>query len=324
MKRILLVGKNGQIGWELQRTLMTLGEIVAVDRETMDLCDPDAIRHVIREYKPDVIVNAAGYTAVDRAESDAAVAMQVNGTAPGVMAEEAKRLGVAMVHYSTDYVFDGTKSSPYTEEDEARPLNVYGRSKLAGEQAIQAVGATHLILRTSWIYGARGNNFLLGILRVGREGKQLRIVEDQNGAPTWSRVVAEATAQILAQCYSLALARGADRSGLSAASASCSFAEGMGGIYHVVAEGRTSWYGFAKAIFNRISAAEGATRATLTPVTSEQYATPAKRPKNSALSTEKLRTKFGLEPGRWEDGLDLCLHELRSEAVARRIAANGN
>lgn len=202
MKRILLIGKNGQVAWELQRTLATLGEIITVGREQLDVANAASIRQVIRETKPQIIVNATAYTAVDKAEAEPELAMQVNGVAPGIMAEEAKRLDALLVHYSTDYVFDGTKQGAYVEEDVPNPLSVYGKTKLAGEQAIQATGAKHLILRTSWVYGARGKNFLLTILRLAKERPELKIVDDQIGAPTWSRMIAEATAQILAQCFS--------------------------------------------------------------------------------------------------------------------------
>ena len=198
MSRILVTGRNGQVGFELQRNLAGRGQVVAVGRDEMDLSDPDAIRRVVREAKPDLIVNAAAYTAVDQAESEPELALAINGVAPGILAEEAKRLGVALIHYSTDYVFDGSKAAPYTEEDEPRPINVYGRTKLAGERAIQAVDVPHLILRTSWVYSARGKNFLLTILRLAREREELSIVDDQIGAPTWSRAIAMATGGILA------------------------------------------------------------------------------------------------------------------------------
>ena len=191
--KILLTGRNGQVGWELERALAPLGEVVATDRSTLDLADPDAIRRVVREVKPEIIVNAAAYTAVDKAESEPELAMRINGFAPGVLAEEAKRLGALLVHYSTDYVFDGEKATPYVEEDEPNPINVYGRTKLAGERAIQASGCRHLILRTSWVYGARGKNFLLAILRKARDAQELRVVADQVGAPTSVELVARST-----------------------------------------------------------------------------------------------------------------------------------
>lgn len=195
--KILLTGSNGQVGWELQRTLATLGEVIALDRHGMDLVSPDSIRRTIREIKPSLIVNAAAYTAVDKAEFEPELAMAINGIVPGILAEEAKRLGDAVIHYSTDYVFDGSKNTPYTEEGAPNPLNVYGKTKLAGEQAIQAVGTPHLIFRTSWVYGARGKNFLLTILRLVRERDEIKVVNDQIGVPTWSRVIAQSTAHIL-------------------------------------------------------------------------------------------------------------------------------
>ncbi|MDO9064018.1 MAG: dTDP-4-dehydrorhamnose reductase, partial [Sulfuricella sp.] len=228
--KILLIGKNGQVGWELQRTLATLGDVVAIDRQGMDLANPDSIRSAIRIIRPDLIANAAAYTAVDKAESEPELAMAINGIAPGIMAEEAKRLGAAMIHYSTDYVFDGTKTSPYTEEDAPNPLSVYGKTKFAGEQAILAVGIPHLIFRTSWVYGLRGRNFLQTILRLAKERDELKVVDDQIGAPTWSRMIAEATSQILAQSF-LPL------------TPHPSLLTQYGGIYNLTAAGRTSWCG---------------------------------------------------------------------------------
>ena len=190
MTKILVTGKTGQVGWELQRTLATLGQVIAPDRRGMDLGDPDSIRAAIRACSPQIIVNAAAYTAVDQAESEPDLALAINGAAPGIMAEEAKRLGALLVHYSTDYVFDGAKSGPYTEDDQPNPLSAYGSSKLAGERAIAASGARYLIFRTSWVYGARGKNFLRTILRLAQERDELRIVDDQVGAPTWCRAIA--------------------------------------------------------------------------------------------------------------------------------------
>ncbi|HSB03464.1 MAG TPA: dTDP-4-dehydrorhamnose reductase [Anaerolineales bacterium] len=293
MTRILLTGKNGQVGWELQRTLATLGEVIALDRHGLDLADPDLIRRVVREHKPNLIVNAAAYTAVDKAEEESDRAMAINGTAPGVLAEEARRLNAAVIHYSTDYVFDGNKNGPYTEDDAPNPLNVYGRTKLAGEQAIQSVGAPHLIFRTSWVYGTRGKNFLLTILRLAKERDELRIVNDQIGAPTWSRMIAEATAQVVAQ---LSLQQGK------------SWAEDVSGVYHLTAMGQTSWFGFAKAILNYIPGA-AAHAPRLTPITTQEYPTPAQRPKSSVLSNTILRQKFGLELPGWETGLRLSVED---------------
>lgn len=287
--RILLTGKNGQVGWELQRTLATLGDVVAVDRQGMDLANPDSIRKAIRAIRPDLIVNAAAYTAVDKAESEPDLTMAINGIAPGIMAEEAKRLGAAMVHYSTDYVFDGTKISPYTEEDVPNPLSVYGKTKLAGEQAVQAAGIPHLIFRTSWVYGMRGRNFLLTILRLAKERDELKIVGDQIGAPTWSRMIAEATAQILAQ----------RRAGLGEAS----------GLYNLTAAGRTSWHGFANAILESTALQGAHPMPKLIPITTPEYPLPATRPLNSMLSSAKLNRTFGVILPAWDASLTLCMDE---------------
>lgn len=301
MIKILLTGKNGQVGWELQRTLAPLGEIVAVAREELDLADPDAIRRTIREIRPDLIVNAAAYTAVDKAESEPDLAMAVNGLAPGIMAEEAKRLNAAMVHYSTDFVFDGAKSGPYSEEDTPNPLNVYGRTKLAGERAIQAVGAPYLILRTSWVYAARGKNFLLTMLRLARERSELKIVDDQIGAPTWSRMLAEVTSQILAQHLSPVYRQPASMADVS-------------GVYHVVPEGSTSWYGFARKIFEETSREASFVLPKLIPIQATDYPLPAVRPRNSMMSNVKLGQTFGLSFPSWEKSLVLCLREMAKRA----------
>ncbi|MFA7318959.1 MAG: dTDP-4-dehydrorhamnose reductase [Sulfuricella sp.] len=299
--KILLTGKNGQVGWELQRTLAPLGQVVAVDRRTLDLGNPDSIRAVIREIRPDLIVNPAAYTAVDKAESEPELAMAVNGIAPGIMAEEARKLGAAMIHYSTDYVFDGRKTSPYTEQDIPNPLNVYGRTKLAGEQAIQAVGVPHLILRTSWVYGMRGKNFLLTILRLVKEREELKIVNDQIGAPTWSRMIAEATAQILAQRV-LPL------------TPHSSLLTQYSGIYNLTAAGQTSWYGFTKAILESM-AIQGAHSSLIThhplpkllPIPTSDYPLPAPRPLFSLLASDKLSETFGMKLPPWDDSLALCM-----------------
>lgn len=324
MKRILVAGKNGQIGWELLRTLMTLGEVVAVDRTAMDLADADSIRHTIREIKPNIIVNGAAYTAVEKAESEPELAMAINGVAPGIMAEEAKRLRALIIHYSTDYVFDGTKKEPYTEDDKPNPLNVYGKSKLAGEQAIRQVEASHLIFRTSWIYATRGKNFLLTILRLAKERSELRIVGDQTGVPTWSRVVAEVTAQVVAQLYRPFVDRTSDSHyGLKGGSSplfidtqfndSFSRFERENGIFHVVASGKTTWHGFASLVAKvlRDRQRESMFRAnTITPVVSKDYPQLAERPANSVLDNGKLATHFGLKLPSWEHCVDVCLDEL--------------
>ena len=301
VKRILLVGKNGQVGWELQRTLAPLGELVAVDRHGMDLTDPDSIRRVIRDARPNLIVNAAAYTAVDKAESELDIATAINGIAPGIMAEEAQRLGGALVHYSTDYVFDGAKTQPYVEDDPVNPLGVYGASKLAGERAIQAVGGPHLIFRTSWVYGARGKNFLLTMLRLSKEREELKVVADQIGAPTWSRMIAEMTSQVLA-C--VAAPKGLQLSDVS-------------GTYHLTGSGATSWFGFTQAILENVTQrAIAAAHPTapqlprLVPITTRDYPTPARRPKNSQMSNAKLARVFGLVSPTWDSQLHLCMRDV--------------
>jgi dTDP-4-dehydrorhamnose reductase len=279
--RILVTGCNGQVGWELQRTLIELGEVLATDRKTLDLVDPDSIRRAVLEAKPEVIINAAAYTAVERAESEPDLAMRINGIAPGVLAEEAKRIGAFFVHYSTDYVFDGAKAEPYTEEDGPNPLNAYGRTKLQGEERIQAVGGRYLILRTSWVYARRGNNFLLTILRLAKETSELRIVNDQRGAPTWARDIAQATAKLL---------RGVDSST---------------GLFHLTAEGDTTWYGFAREI-----ARAARLEVLVKPITTAEYPTAAARPANSVLSNVKLNRATGIVLPEWSSSLRLCIAEI--------------
>jgi len=285
LTRILLTGKNGQVGWELVRTLAPLGEIVAYDRAGLDLADAAAIRSVVRAVKPDIIVNAAAYTAVDKAESEPALAHAVNGAAPGILAGEAVKLGALLVHYSTDYVFDGAKPEPYTEADAPNPLNVYGASKLAGERAIAASGARHLVLRTSWVYGLRGRNFLLTMLKLGAERDEITVVDDQIGAPTWCRAIAEATAQIL-----LGLRERPD------------FA--ASGVYHLSAAGRVSWCGFAAAIMRLTRSA-----CRVKPIPSRDYPLPARRPANSLLDNDKLHGQFGVALDGWDDMLAACLRQ---------------
>ncbi|WP_250452133.1 dTDP-4-dehydrorhamnose reductase [Caballeronia sp. ATUFL_M2_KS44] len=287
-RTILLTGVNGQVGFELARTLQGLGRVVAVDRSRLDLGDLDQVRRVVREVKPALIVNPAAYTAVDKAESDVEAAMRANGEAPGVLAEEAKRLGAALVHYSTDYVFDGTKESAYVEDDAVNPQNIYGKSKLAGEQAIAASGCDHLIFRTSWVYGARGKNFLLTMLRLGAERDELSVVADQIGAPTWSVTIAALTANVLAQAVAGDDGWWAQKSG----------------VYHLTAGGSTSWHGFAQAIF-ALSASEK--KPEVKPIPASAYPTPAKRPANSRMSNRKLLDTFGLQAPDWQEALRLSL-----------------
>ncbi len=282
MKKILITGRDGQVGWELQRTLAPLGEIVALDRKALDLADADALRAALRSAKADIIVNAAAYTAVDQAESESALADAVNGQAPGIMAEEARKTGALLVHYSTDYVFDGSGTAPFTETSTTSPLNAYGRGKLAGEQAIQAVGGRYLILRTSWVYGLRGKNFLRTILRLAQERDELRIVADQIGAPTWSRLIAEATA--------LALVR----------QTSCE------GLYHLTSGGETSWHGFTEAILE-LTRDQRTRNPKLVGIPATEYPLPAKRPYNSRLTCAKLADDAGIALPHWRDALALCL-----------------
>ncbi len=280
--RILLTGRNGQVGWELEQSLAGLGQVAAFDIEGMDLAAPDQIVARVREIKPDVIVNAAAYTAVDAAEKEPELAMAINGMAPGVLAEEAKRLGSLLVHYSTDYVFDGRKRGPYTEEDVPNPVNVYGRTKLAGEEAIQVSGCRHLILRTAWVYSGRGRNFLLTIVRLAKEKAELRIVDDQTGAPTWARELAAATRRIL------------------------NHSSDPNGTFHVTACGETTWFGFAEAIVEI-----GGLQVLVLPIESKEYPVATARPENSVLDTSKLTSQLGISMRHWKAGLANCLQEFR-------------
>lgn len=285
--RILLTGAEGQLGWELQRALAPLGAMVALDRGAMDLSDPDRVRARVREIDPGLIVNAAAFTAVDRAEAEEAAAYAVNAVGPGVLAEEAKRSKAWFVHYSTDYVFDGEKSDAYTEEDQPNPLNVYGRSKLAGEAAVAAVGGQHLVFRTSWVYASRRSNFLQTMLRLGAEREELRVVDDQHGAPTWARMIAEATSLALVQVTRRQLEHPA-----------------VTGTYHLTCGGSTSWHGFAQAIFNEASMPKPPRVAA---ITSAEYPTPARRPRNSVLSNTKFEQVFGVRLPHWRAALAACL-----------------
>jgi dTDP-4-dehydrorhamnose reductase len=284
--KILLTGRHGQVGYELERSLQHLGEVISTDRKQLNLGDPDQIRNLIREKRPTIIVNAAAYTAVDRAESEPDVAMQINGIAPGIMAEEAARIGATMVHYSTDYVFDGKKEGEYVEEDVPSPINVYGKTKLIGEQNIQSADIPFLILRTSWVYGMHGNNFMKTMLRLAKERDELRVVADQYGTPTWSRTIAEVTAFILALCRNSkeAYAR----------------MEEISGIYHLNSNGSTTWCDFAKAILKNADSS-----ARVIPITTEEYPVAAARPKNSRMSNNFLTKRFCNLPD-WENALSLC------------------
>lgn len=292
MRTILLTGASGQVGWELQRTLATLGRVVAPSHAEFDLARPDTLADALCAIKPDLIVNPAAYTAVDQAETEQELAYAINAEAPLALAREAARRGITLVHYSTDYVFDGTQFGAYAEYDALRPLGVYGASKQAGEELVQASGADHLIFRTSWVYGLRGKNFLLTMQRLARERDKLAVVADQFGAPTWARSIAEATAQALA----LWLAPGAtaaDRQRLS-------------GIYHMSCGGRVSWHGFAEAILQDLQN-RGEKIPALKAISTAEYPTQAQRPANSVLSNEKLQQTFGVRMPDWQHALALCL-----------------
>lgn len=301
--KILLFGKDGQAGWELRRALAPLGELRALGRSEADFTDPDALRSWVRDERPDVVVNAAAYTAVDRAETEEAAAYAVNALAPGVLAEEAKACGAWIVHYSTDYVFGGGCGSgmdgAWVETDQAAPLSVYGRSKLDGEERIRASGARHLILRTSWVFGRRGANFPKNILRLAKERARLEVVADQAGAPTSAEMLADLTALVL---YRIAIARDT--------------VEALSGTYHVAASGRTSWYAYARHLVEQ-ALAQG-TRLALSPegirpVTAAQWGAAAARPNNSLLDTAKFRAAFGLTLPDWREHVNRLVAELAAE-----------
>ncbi|HVZ19244.1 MAG TPA: dTDP-4-dehydrorhamnose reductase [Terriglobales bacterium] len=285
--KILLLGKNGQVGFELQRTLAMLAEVLAYDQDVANFLDPNSVRDLIQSISPNVIVNAAAYTAVDKAETDKSLCHAINAAGPGLLAEEARSRNALLVHYSTDYVYPGNSNTPYREEDSTGPLGEYGRSKLEGDRLIQQSGVHHLTFRTAWVYGSRGQNFLLTMLRLAKERPELRIVSDQIGAPTWSRMIAEATA--------LAIARAA---GNPAA---------YSGVYHLTAAGETSWFGFTEAIFDTFAPVP---RPKLTPITTDQYPTPARRPAYSVLSNEKFARTFGLKMPDWRTQLSLVASEM--------------
>jgi len=287
--KILIFGRAGQVGWELREKLARLGQVTSVGTPEVDFAKPESIRAAVRAAKPTVIVNAAAFTAVDKAESTPELAWAINAVAPGVIAEEAKKLGSLLVHYSTDYVYDGSKSGPWVETDAPNPLNVYGKTKLAGDDAIAAVSGDYLILRTSWVYGARGSNFLLTVLRLAKERSELRIVDDQTGSPTSSVSIAQATAQVLAQVLA------PEGDGLA----------GRSGVYHLTNSGATTWFGFAKAFLSRQTACP-----KLTPISTTEYPLPARRPMNSVLSCEKLAETFGVRTPSWEQALEQVLETL--------------
>lgn len=282
--KILLTGCQGQLGRELQRSLACLGEVVACSRQQLDLAQPDGLRAAVRAIAPQAIVNAAAHTAVDKAETEFELAQTINAQAPGILAEEARRLDAPLIHYSTDYVFDGRKTAPYREDDATNPLSAYGKSKLAGEQAIAAAGGRHLIFRTSWVFGLHGANFMKTILRLGRERPELRVIGDQLGAPTWTRHLADATALILVR------------------------RDNPDGVYHMSAAGETSWHGYAEAIFAEAAALCLIEKTpTVQRITTADYPLPAPRPANSRLDNRRLQHDFGIALPDWRQGLKHCL-----------------
>ena len=285
---ILISGKTGQVAVELQKYLAGLGNLIVLGRDVLDLSQPEQIRAQVRAHKPDLIIIAAAHTAVDQAENEPELAFTINAIAPGVFAEEAAAQGIPLIHYSTDYVFDGRKPAPYTEDDATNPLGVYGKSKLAGELAIAASGAQHLILRTSWVYSTHGKNFLLTMQRLLQERSELRVVADQIGAPTWAGTIAQSTRALIERW----------QSGDAAA----------WGTYHLTASGETSWFGFTQAIAGHLTA-QGKACATLEPIPASAYPTPAARPQNSRLDCSKLAREWGVAQPDWEAALSACLAE---------------
>ena len=286
--KILISGKTGQVAIELQKHLTGLGELIVLGRDQLDLSQPENIRARVRAHKPDLIINAAAHTAVDQAENEPGLAFAINATSPGVLAEEAAALGIPLIHYSTDYVFDGSKPAPYTEDDAPNPLGVYGKSKLAGEQAIAATGARHLILRTSWVYSTHGKNFLLTMQRLLQERPELRVVADQIGAPTWAGTIARSTRALIERWQA--------------------GEAGAWGTYHLTAQGETSWFGFTQAIAEHLSA-QGKSCATLAPIPASAYPTPAARPQNSRLDCSRLAREWNVTQPDWQTALRDCLAE---------------
>jgi dTDP-4-dehydrorhamnose reductase len=299
--RTLLIGRTGQVAWELQRSLGVLGDLVAVDRAQLDLADSDAVKRLIRSACPAVIVNAAAYTNVDGAEDDVATAFAINAHAPETMAREARTIGATLIHYSTDYVFDGSKADAYVEDDPTAPLNAYGRSKLAGEQAIRASGAAHLILRTSWVYASRGRNFLRTIMRLAAERPELRVVNDQHGAPTAARFIAQATALMIRAYQTDAAARERVRAGATV---------------HLSSAGETTWYGFAQQARGLAIEMGLPFGAQIVPIGSDEYPTKARRPRNSRLNLDRLQREWGIVAQPWQSGLRLVMEELALAARA--------
>lgn len=298
--RILVTGRDGQVGWELARSLAPLGDVTATSRAELDLTSDDSICAVVRRVRPQLIVNAAAYTAVDRAESERELAQRINADAVAVLAAEAKAVGAAMIHYSTDYVFDGAKIAPYLETDVTNPLGVYGRTKLSGEQALAAAGIPYLVLRTSWVYGARGRNFLRTILKAAAEKPELRIVADQTGTPTAAREIATATAAI-AKRWMISPER------------SC--------IYHLTASGETTWHGFAAEAIRLCSLTTPRKNfARLIPISTAEYPTPAARPRNSRLDCGKLEKDFDVRLPDWKTSLQMVVRELNDDTQEAAVS----
>lgn len=298
--KILLLGKNGQLGRELSKSLLRLGQVTALDRSECDLATPEVIPQVIKEISPDIIVNAAAYTAVDKAEDEENTAAIVNGSSVAVLAEEAKKLNALFVHYSTDYVFDGLKPDRYTEEDSPCPINAYGRSKLLGENAVREQGGRYLIFRTSWVYSPHGSNFLKTMLRLAQERDELKVVADQIGAPTSAMLIADVTAEVLHQVTAKSLM------------------QPITGLYHLTASGETSWYGFAQLLLKIAREKSKAIKLPaecVLPIPSEEYALPAKRPMNSRLDTTKLRTDYKITLPNWQDHVEKAVFEALSPSV---------
>ncbi|HEX4311265.1 MAG TPA: dTDP-4-dehydrorhamnose reductase [Acidobacteriaceae bacterium] len=302
--RVLIVGGAGQLGIELQHSFAGTNPLVAVDREVVDLRIPDQIRAIVRSVKPDVIINSAAYTAVDRAEAEPEMAAAINARAPRILAEEALQTGALLVHYSTDYVFDGTKEQPWTESDQPHPVNTYGAGKLAGEEAIRQVGGRYLIFRTSWVYGPHGKNFLLTMLRLGRERDRLTVVDDQYGAPTTSIELARVTRAIVDGV--LAGEYGSDQE--------------WAGLYHATCAGSTTWCGFTRAIFARAAHLLDGRQPEVVGIPSSDYPTPAKRPRNSVMSNARLQERFGVQLAPWEAALDEVIARLASRGQKREGA----
>jgi dTDP-4-dehydrorhamnose reductase len=304
--KILLLGKNGQVGWELQRSLAPLGELIALDRHSTDLCGDltnlQGLAETVQTVRPDIIVNAAAHTAVDKAESEPELARTLNALAPGVLAQEANKLGSWLVHYSTDYVFDGSGTKPWLEADTPAPLSVYGQTKLEGEQLIAANCSKHLIFRTSWVYAARGGNFAKTMLRLAQERERLTVIDDQWGAPTGAELLADVSAHAIRQVMGPVQQRPQDA-----------------GLYHLAASGETTWNGYAKHVLAQAQRAQQAIKIVakeVTPVPTSAFPTPARRPHNSRLNTAKLQATFGLTLPPWQQGVDRMLEEVLERGSA--------